>query len=465
MGILQIGRGWLRVGVLQMKRLVNAGTGASSNHPSSSQASVRTTGIIFQIAEGPTLTFRKLACLYLQSPRHTFDPKILLTSPSFDEYLLAQHDRLVDRWDFKPTHIHKHIFRANLLDILQRSISGFSRWIALINYGICEAFILGDPSQNRLHSLWMECIGNTLKRELSAGSHSLEVQSCRRDWIYVSLMRSLVIHSSDVYRVLKSVTPAFLELAFSNPALWPSGSNLAYIPLANVLTIESSHELVYFTLIDCTYSMAFGVPQLVEYDTTVYPSPGSSSHQWAHGCPAEFQVALTEINACRDSSPSARGWNEIERWLIGWQSRFGEYMFTESWMTIGWYAVQESWRLALLVYLYLAVCDIPSDDPRIQVHVKQLLQVLGTIKKRGTEGNVPFFIHYLIVGICARSEAHRQAVRQKLSVPKETRIWLTRASDFVPVLDHLWHGAGAHGHPVRWSDYMRSREAVLPITV
>ena len=50
-------------------------------------------------------------------------------------------------------------------------------------------------------------------------------------------------------------------------------------------------------------------------------------------------------------------------------------------------------------------------------------------------------------------------------VEKETRFWILRGSDFVPVLDHLWDGAGTGGRPVKWNDYMRSREAMLPVTV
>ncbi|KAL5633970.1 hypothetical protein ACGC1H_005978 [Rhizoctonia solani] len=416
-----------------------------------------------QVMESPIPTFRKVAGLYVQLPRHTFDPlKTLLNNPLFDEYLLVQHTQLVDKWYFKPIDIEKQLSRASIVSVLQTPVASVSRWIALIGFGIYEAFIKGDASYNQLHRSWMEYIGNLLRRELSSDSTLHEVQIRRRDLIHVSLLRTLVVHSSNVYQVLRSVTPAFLQSAFSNPALWPSGSNPAYIPLMSILTM-GSHELAYFTLIDCACAMAFGLPQLVEYDTTMYALPTPSSHQWAHCSPTEFQVVLAEINACRDKSPAARDWREIERWLLAWQSRPGEHTFTESWMTVAWYAVQESWRLVLLIYLYLAVCDTPSDNPQIQSYLKQILSVIGTVKKRGSEANVSFFIHHLIVGICACSEVHRKAVRDKLSAHQGTRFWLTRASDFVPVLDHLWHGAGADGRPIRWSDYMRSREAILPV--
>ncbi|EUC60490.1 fungal zn(2)-cys(6) binuclear cluster domain protein [Rhizoctonia solani AG-3 Rhs1AP] len=406
-------------------------------------------------------TFQNVAGLYVQLPRHTLDPlKTFLNNPLFDEYLLLQHAQLVNKWYFKPIDIQKQLSRDSIVSVLQSPVASVSRWIALIGLGIYEAFIKGDASHDRLHGLWMEYIGGLLRRELSSDSTMREVQTRRRDFIHVSLLRTLVIHSSNVYQVLRSVTPAFLQSVFSNPALWPEGSNPAYIPLMSVLSM-GSHELAYFALIDCACATAFGLPQLVEYDTTLYTPPGSSSHQWAHCSPTEFQVVLAEINACRDKSPVARDWREIERWLLEWQSRPGEHTFTESWMTVAWYAVQESWRLALLIYLYLAVCDTPSDNPQIQSYLKQILWVIGTVNKQGSDVNISFFIHHLIVGICARSEAHRKAVRDKLSAG--TRFWLNRASDFAPVLDHLWHGAGANGRPVRWCDYMRSREAILPV--
>jgi hypothetical protein len=100
--------------------------------------------------------------------------------------------------------------------------------------------------------------------------------------------------------------------------------------------------------------MASGLPQLIEYDTTIYQRPKHSApHQWLHSSPTELQLVLTDINACRDKSPHARDWRDIEQQLLTWQSSHAECTFTESWMTIAWHAVQESWRLALLVYLYL----------------------------------------------------------------------------------------------------------------
>lgn len=69
----------------------------------------------------------------------------------------------------------------------------------------------------------------------------------------------------------------------------------------------------------------------------------------------------------------------------------------------------------------------------------------------------------LQAGICARSEKHRRLAREQLANVSESKLWLMRGVDFIPVLDHLWHGAAANGQPIKWSDYMQSRETMLPI--
>ncbi|CAE6460530.1 hypothetical protein ACGC1H_005974 [Rhizoctonia solani] len=416
-------------------------------------------------ADGPLLTFQKLINLYTQLPYSPSDPlKAFLANPMFDDYVLVQQEKLAQQWYFQPTEGQIKGFQKGVTSRLQNSLASIPRWISLIDVGICEAFLKGDASQTQLHNLWITHIQNTLKRELSYDTTSHEVQEQRSDLIHVSLLKVMITHSSYTYQILRSITPAFLQVVFSDPTLWPRDCNPTYIPLSSILCAEP-HELAYFALIDCSCAMAFGLPQQLEYDTTVSSKLNRFSfHQWANGCPTEFQLVLADINACRDQSSNARSWTDIEGWLLAWQSRPAQYEFTESWMTVAWYAVQESWRLALLAYLYMAVCNVSSDDPRVQSCVTQILPVLGTVKRRESSGaEVLLFVQYLIAGICARKEAHRRIVRDTMAGTKEPKFWLMRGSDFVPVLDHLWHGAGAGGRPVQWIDYMRSREATLPV--
>ncbi|CUA73183.1 hypothetical protein RSOLAG22IIIB_05184 [Rhizoctonia solani] len=398
-----------------------------------------------------------------QSPGSFLDPlKTFLNSHWFIDYILEQSDKITESWYFKPINSQKSHFLESIVHRLRTST--LKRCITLVAMGVIQSFLAGDMTQCLQHRYWVEHIESFAKRELTRDLAPREMQDRRGDWLHIAIMKTLLVQTSNVHQTLRTITPIFLQVVYSDPRLWPNGCNPAYIPLSSVLASEL-HVLAFFAFMDCTCAMAFGLPHQVEYDTTVYSPPAHSpSHQWAHSTPAHFLLLLADINACRDKSPNAREWREIESCLQTWCFRSGEHTFTESWMTIAWYAVQESWRLALLAYLYMAVCETRSDDPRVQSCIKQVLQVVTIVKDRGlSSAHVSFFVQYLIVGICARTEAHRKVVRDKLSTHNVTRFWIMRAPDFVPVLDHLWHGAAAGGRPIKWSDYMRSREVVLPV--
>lgn len=62
---------------------------------------------------------------------------------------------------------------------------------------------------------------------------------------------------------------------------------------------------------------------------------------------------LAKINAFRDQS-FVDDWQQIERRLMSWQARLSyQLQVPESWKSVAWLAVQESWRQTLLIYLYL----------------------------------------------------------------------------------------------------------------
>ncbi|KAF8754581.1 hypothetical protein RHS01_05930 [Rhizoctonia solani] len=332
--------------------------------------------------------------------------------------------------------------------VLRLQTSPITRWVSLISMSIMEASVAGDASQHSVHSTWLGRVEGCLRRELSCDLTPRKTQERRNEWIYVAMMKSMIAHTSNTYQVLRNMTPIFLQSVFSEPKFWSKDCDPAYVPLSNILNSDA-YEFSYFAILDCTYAMATGLPQQIEYDTTAYPRPivpstqpnASSSHQWSLTSPSDFQLVLADINACRDMSHAAHDWKDIERRLLTWQSQPAEYEFTKPWMKMAWYAVQESWRLALLIYLYMAVCGTPSHDPRIQSYVHQLLQVVGTIKKQdSSNARLSLFVQYLMIGICARSEDHRKIVREKLSTCNNNKIWILRAPDFIPVLEHLWYG-------------------------
>jgi hypothetical protein len=161
-------------------------------------------------------------------------------------------------------------------------------------------------------------------------------------------------HSSSIYQVLRAATPTFLQMTYADPGLWSDSQDLTSIPLGRIVT-STHHALSHFALTDSLSAMALGLPQQVEYDTIGYsPTSAPVPFEWGHSAPAVFQIILADINACRDKQSGARTWEDLECQLLAWQAQSDYYDASwETWMISAWFAVQESWRLALLTYLYM----------------------------------------------------------------------------------------------------------------
>lgn len=97
--------------------------------------------------------------------------------------------------------------------------------------------------------------------------------------------------------------------------------------------------------------MACGLPQVIDYDTSV-PAFATNNHT-LHGFPAELQIVLVDINIRCFQNSVAHDWMVIEQRLLAWRSPVPDAADEDSWKTIAQLAVHESWRQTLLIYLYM----------------------------------------------------------------------------------------------------------------
>ncbi|KAG8732529.1 hypothetical protein FRC12_019233 [Ceratobasidium sp. 428] len=213
--------------------------------------------------------------------------------------------------------------------------------------------------------------------------------------------------------------------------------------------------------------MAYGLPQVVEYDTSVIP-PESNMYptEWVHGCPIRLKIMLANLNkhVMWSRTGITSDWQSLERELLSWQPPNYIIPDEEAWKKVARLAVQESWRHTLLIYLYMGVCGLASDDVRVSSSVRQVFQIHDTVKHHlQLISKCSLLMQYLIAGACTPNEKQRALVRESISYSVETVLWLFPLSNFVPVLDHLWHSAAAGGRPIRWSDYLHSRRTMLPV--
>ncbi|KEP54529.1 putative fungal zn(2)-cys(6) binuclear cluster domain protein [Rhizoctonia solani 123E] len=267
--------------------------------------------------------------------------------------------------------------------------------------------------------------------------------------------------------VLRKSVPFFLALAAKYPDIWADDLSISIRHAFTGLRFEFSH----FAFLDTMTALVFGTIPLIHYDITVYPTlapPKSFYIDWAHGCSPIVIVLMARVNSWRAARlidpthpiPTLEQQQEFHACLKEWNPTI-EYGDQPA-LVMGRLAVQECWKHAVLIYMHMGMCEADSANPRVEASVRQVAQLSATI-----ETDHPLETHMtipcIIAAAAARKEKHRAILRKKVVVSRGDRVCLVRGADFVPVLDHLWHGAAAGGCPTTWQDYVNSRFAMLPV--
>ncbi|KAJ1305404.1 hypothetical protein OPQ81_000416 [Rhizoctonia solani] len=197
---------------------------------------------------------------------------------------------------------------------------------------------------------------------------------------------SLISGTATGHLVLRWSTPMFLQLAAIEP------QNLA---------------------------LALGTSPQLQYDTTSLWTDKAPGHymEWIHGVPVGILIILAKINAWRAlrmTGEVVQNWSSchgIEGRLNNWNPIVDHT--EEPSNDIARLAIQEAWRQAALIYMYMGISEVNSADPRVEKAVRQVVQIGNTI----TVGS-PFERHLLvpciIAGVGARRERHRAALRSKI---------------------------------------------------
>ncbi|QRV82476.1 Fungal specific transcription factor domain [Ceratobasidium sp. AG-Ba] len=285
----------------------------------------------------------------------------------------------------------------------------------------------------------------------------------------LTFLKSLTSNRVSTYALLRAIAPLFVQLAFADPNLWPRHPLSNGVSLAHALA-SSQYEIGRFIFIEMTTSLIFGVPPLVEYDTSepVLPSDHEHPMEWVHGCPPDFVISIVKINQWRARYPSDGAaiapWKEIETNTWRWRPTCNHGTDPDSRRLVTRFAAQEGWRHAVLIYLYMGMCGVDSHDPRVQSSVRQISDLYTIISSQFAAG-MHLTIPFLLAGICTKDEADRRKFRVVISQLGKSKTWVLKGLDFGLALDHLWHGAAADGRPIVWDDYVNSRKATIEVAL
>ncbi|KAF8594324.1 hypothetical protein BDV93DRAFT_529378 [Ceratobasidium sp. AG-I] len=339
--------------------------------------------------------------------------------------------------------------------------SAVTRWTMFLMAKVAQA--LCSHGQRQKHLEWVNLFYQQIK-----DSSSLEIEvpelAIRLAGLHdLHFCVVALLGNAKGYSMFKANTPIFIQLAICYPTIW---SRSFEISIYNTLR-DGEFSLRQFVFYDTMLALAFSVPPLINYDTTpgLAELDGRFALEWVYGCPSHIVVLIAKINAWRTQGSTLhedanQGWEDIEKMLQDWRPNVDPV--DEAPDFIGRLAVHECWRHATLIYLYMGMCNINSADPRVHSSVRQIVQLVSTIE---TESHLKqhVLMPCLVAGAAARHEKHRAVLRSNIVLSKDERVWILRGDGFVPVLDHLWHGAGSNGRPTTWDDYANSRRVALPI--
>jgi hypothetical protein len=157
------------------------------------------------------------------------------------------------------------------------------------------------------------------------------------------------------YSLFKRCTPVFLRLAALHRDFWSDDSAISIL---NTIR-EPRYEAAQFVINDTILSLVLGTPPLLHYDTTpVWIAEPQFHYQLMYGFPIGVLLLLARINAWRASrikgqaSYSQNYWTDWEKQLDSWNPTidYGDGPNNN----IMRFMIQEAWRQATKIYLYLA---------------------------------------------------------------------------------------------------------------
>lgn len=183
----------------------------------------------------------------------------------------------------------------------------------------------------------------------------LSIHKCP-EYLYPQLITWVfkISGTSTGYSLFRSSASLFLRLAALSPHLWTGD---AAISISEALRAQT-YDIRKFVLNDTVTALVVGLPPLIHYDATSSWAEEDEFlyTEWVYGFPAGLVILLAKINSWRVSRlmgqvPNCNEWHEIEKRLMGWSPTLNHT--EEAREDVARLAIQEAWRQAALVYLYM----------------------------------------------------------------------------------------------------------------
>ncbi|CAE6482923.1 unnamed protein product [Rhizoctonia solani] len=231
------------------------------------------------------------------------------------------------------------------------------------------------------------------------------------------------------------------------------------INLANIM-LESNISLQYFANLDIIQSVTSGRPTHVQYEVPFSPElceqtyllQDSYSLQWYLGFPVQFILLFAWINSMCEI-PGASDNSELVTWIetILPQIKIATDGSGDPLLRIGRMVVQECWRFAVLIYLYMVLCKADAHDPRVKRAQQGFMRLVRGVKP-GRNPDAHLSPSMVVAGVATILEQDRDTLRQRILGIQEFTGRGTVGNDYVLELEDIWARTKDEGRPAVWSD-------------
>ncbi|KAG9127486.1 hypothetical protein FRC07_013164 [Ceratobasidium sp. 392] len=224
----------------------------------------------------------------------------------------------------------------------------------------------------------------------------------------------------------------------------------------------------HFPAMDILFSVRTSRPMYLRYDTTDMPEffenlfdMENSGLQWMQGMPDQFLVMLAKINMLREDVAllvDVRVINELELEIALFRPITS--VMADALVNVLGIAIQEAWRQALYVYIYMGLAGVDSTDLRVMHALRRFLKLLETIKS-GQNPDEFLLLPMIILGVAASRQRDRDIIRERMVGLRECSQPGTCGFDSIQIMSEIWAQADAEARPAVWIDL---RLATLKVT-
>ncbi|KDN33628.1 hypothetical protein RSAG8_13283, partial [Rhizoctonia solani AG-8 WAC10335] len=231
------------------------------------------------------------------------------------------------------------------------------------------------------------------------------------------------------------------------------------VNLPNVL-LSGNINLQNFVVIDILLSVTMARPMLFKYDTSYTPDTyhrmmsGECGFEWLYGIPDQFIVLFAWINSlAEDYGPNVDPQHvvRIEENIREAKTRASGIPGADPVRTIRRTAVQECWRQTMYTYLYLVLCGVRADDPRVMKAIKLFVRLVGGVEA-GRNPDFFLFIPIITIGAFLQKEQDRELIRSRLLGLRECSIPGVAGNVCFRALVEVWKQADLEQQAPKWSD-------------